>query len=385
MGTPQFAATILEALLAFDGAEVIAVYTQPDRPAGRGKKLKASEVKELAVQKNLPLHQPVNFAAAEDVATLAAYNPDYLVVAAYGIILPQSVLDIPSQMPINVHASLLPKYRGAAPIQRAIMEGEVVTGVTIMRMEAGLDTGPMLMQQAMGIDINETASQLHDELARAGGDLLIDCLARLANNAVRQMPQNDALASYASRLTKQEGQVDFSRPVKEVHAHIRGVTEWPGAYAALERAGQESVIVRLSPGIYPFSPPFAENTAPTEALDAHVGLNTIAPSNSSDSPDSCADSGSIDSDCSATPDSPVTSATFNFPDFPCLLNVPDSLNLPCSPPPGSIGGVHDNALLVACADGWYAFTRLRPAGKKDMDGASFYNGYIANSSDGIFR
>lgn len=313
MGTPQFAATILEKLLGFDGVEVVAVYTQPDRPAGRGKKLKASEVKELAVLKGLPLHQPINFARAEEREILAAYRADYLVVAAYGVILPQTVLDIPTRMPVNVHASLLPKYRGAAPIQRAIMQGEVVTGVTIMRMEAGLDTGPMLMQQAMGIDINETASQLHDELAEAGGDLLIACLTRLATTDVRQMPQDDSLSSYAGRLVKQEGEVDFSQSVKVVHAHIRGVTEWPGAYATLEREGLEPVVVRLRPGIYPFSAPFKEGTLP-----------------------------------------------------------------------GTIAGLHNGSLLVACADGWYAFTCLRPAGKKDMDGAGFHNGYIAKAGKARF-
>lgn len=306
MGTPQFAATILDELLAFEAVEVVAVYTQPDRPAGRGKKLKASEVKELALEHDLPVHQPLNFVSSEEVARLSAYDADYLVVAAYGVILPQSVLDVPRQMPINVHASLLPKYRGAAPIQRSIMEGEVVTGVTIMRMEAGLDTGPMLMQQAMGIDINETASQLHDELAKAGAALLIECLTRLPKGSVRQMAQDDRLSSYAGRLVKEEGKVVFSRPVKEVHAHIRGVTEWPGAFASLQREGQEPVVVRLRPGLYPFSAPFEEGT-----------------------------------------------------------------------PPGTIGGVSDNALLVACADGWYAFTCLRPAGKKDMDGTGFHNGYIA--------
>lgn len=306
MGTPQFAATILEKLLAFDGAEVVAVYTQPDRPAGRGKKLKASEVKVLALERGLPVHQPLNFTSVEEVQRLSAYDADFLVVAAYGVILPQSVLDVPRQMPINVHASLLPKYRGAAPIQRSIMEGEVVTGVTIMRMEAGLDSGPMLMQQAMGIDINETASQLHDELAEAGASLLIECLTRLPKGGVRPIVQDDSLSSYAGRLVKEEGKVDFSRSVKEVHAHIRGVTEWPGAFASLEREGYEPVVVRLRPGVYPFSSPFEEGTAP-----------------------------------------------------------------------GTIGGVSDNALLVACADGWYAFTCLRPAGKKDMDGAGFHNGYIA--------
>lgn len=316
MGTPQFAATILEKLLSFDGAEVVAVYTQPDRPAGRGKKMKASEVKELALSRGLPVHQPVNFTSVDEVAMLAAYEPDYLVVAAYGVILPQSVLDVPARMPLNVHASLLPKYRGAAPIQRAIMEGEVVTGVTIMRMEAGLDTGPMLMQQAMGIDINETASQLHDGLAEAGGELLLQCLGRLDSSrpgSVRQQIQDDSLSTYAVRLTKNDGAVDFSKTVAEVHAHIRGVTEWPGAHCLLERDGMEPVVIRVRPGIYPFSFPLEEGT-----------------------------------------------------------------------PPGTIGGLREGALLVACADGWYAFTTLRPAGKKDMDGTGFYNGYIAKFDSAKF-
>lgn len=314
MGTPQFAATILEKLVADDSVEVVAVYTQPDRPAGRGKKLKASEVKELALARGITVHQPVHFKDAADIATLTSYAPDFLVVAAYGIILPQAVLDIPLQMPINVHGSLLPKYRGAAPIQRAIMQGEVVTGVTIMRMEAGLDTGPMLMQQAMGIDINETASQLHDELSAAGADLLLETLQRLQQGKIRQLAQDDALSTYAARLTKQEGAVDFSQKCSAVHAHIRGVTEWPGAHATLEREGQEALTIGLRPGIYPFSAPFEAGT-----------------------------------------------------------------------PPGTIGGVEDDRLLVACADGWYAFTLLRPAGKKNMDGKAFHNGYVAQHPAARFR
>ncbi len=184
MGTPAFAATILERLLPAEFVNIVAVYTQPDRPAGRGNSLCRPPVKELAEQRGIAVEQPQDFKKTPQgdaaVAALAAYAPDVLLVAAYGLILPQRVLDIPRRMPLNVHASLLPKYRGAAPIQRAIMQGEAVTGVTIMRMEAGLDTGPIPLQRAVGIGFNDTSAVMHEELAAEGADLLIMALQRLS-------------------------------------------------------------------------------------------------------------------------------------------------------------------------------------------------------------
>ena len=202
MGTPDFSAVILEQVLAWSGGEVLAVYTQPDRPAGRGKKLQASPVKELALRHGIEVRQPLNFKNPEDVAALDGLKPDFLLVAAYGLILPQSVLDIPRFAPVNVHASLLPKYRGAAPIQRAVMNGDAQTGIAIMRMEAGLDTGPVYAMRAIPIGPEDPAGDVHDALACLGGELLLDSLPGIASGELVAAAQDDASATYAPKLGK---------------------------------------------------------------------------------------------------------------------------------------------------------------------------------------
>ncbi|MEG1610562.1 MAG: methionyl-tRNA formyltransferase, partial [Bilophila sp.] len=176
MGTPAFAATVLCRVADWQGGTVVAAYCQPDRPAGRGHKLTPPAVKVCAQERGIPVLQPFHFREQADRDALAAFCPDVLVVAAYGLILPQAVLDIPRIGPFNVHGSLLPRYRGAAPIQRAIMDGNALTGVTIMRMERGLDTGPMLAQRAIGIDLADTAATLYAELAELGGTLMVETL-----------------------------------------------------------------------------------------------------------------------------------------------------------------------------------------------------------------
>ena len=197
MGTPDFAAEILKKLLAWDGGEVVAAYTQPDRPCGRGLECRPSPVKVLAEEHGVPVFQPENFKNREDIDQLAALEPDVLAVAAYGLILPQAVLDIPRLMPVNMHASLLPKYRGAAPIQRAIQNGEHATGITIMRMEAGLDSGPILLQRAVGIGMDEHAGEIHDQLADLGGVFLVEALDRLKAGTLPLIPQDNDVATYA--------------------------------------------------------------------------------------------------------------------------------------------------------------------------------------------
>jgi len=255
MGTPDFAAAILKALLDDARSDLLAVYTQPDRPAGRGNKLTPPPVKLLAQEHNLPVFQPLHFKSDPegDAAfhELAALEPDMLLVAAYGLILPQRVLDIPRLMPLNVHASLLPKYRGAAPIQRAIMAGESVTGVTIMRMEAGLDTGPILMQRAVGIDINDTSATMHDILAIEGAALLLRTLDRLRAGslpAIAPTAQDEARATYAPKLRTIDSLLDFSLPPQALHAHIRGLTPRPGALMYLHREGKDPLAVQPAPG-----------------------------------------------------------------------------------------------------------------------------------------
>ncbi len=248
MGTPDFAATVLSHVLAWEVARVVSVYTQPDRRCGRGLGYRPSAVKSLALEHGLPVCQPQDFKSDEEVRRLAAWNPDMLLVAAYGLILPQCVLDTAPGGALNVHASLLPKYRGAAPIQRAIMNGDAVTGVTIMQMEAGLDCGPMLLQRAVGIGIHDTAATMHDELAQLGGKLLVEALKRKQRNELVAIPQEHDKATFAPKLTKVDGEIYWDRTAIEVDAHIRGVHPWPGAFFALRRVGQKAIRVAIDPG-----------------------------------------------------------------------------------------------------------------------------------------
>jgi methionyl-tRNA formyltransferase len=230
MGTPEFAATVLQQVLDSDDVTVAAVYTQPDRPCGRGKKCHPGAVKELALSRGLPVHQPESFKDPAEVATLAAYAPDVLLVAAYGMILPQTVLDVPRLMPINVHASLLPSWRGAAPIERAIEAGDPLTGVTIMRMVAALDAGPMIMQRVLAIGANDTAGMLRAELADLGGRLLTHALKRLRVGGVPMVDQDPDRVTFAKKIDKAEAFIEWTKPAAVIHNLIRAMTPHPGAF-----------------------------------------------------------------------------------------------------------------------------------------------------------
>lgn len=322
MGTSPFAADILRRLHRFAaetaGVELVGVYCQPDRPAGRGHKLVAPPVKELAATLDLPVAQPLHFREQAEREALRALHPDVLAVAAYGLILPQAVLDIPTIGPFNVHASLLPRLRGAAPIERAVMAGDVQTGVTIMRMEAGLDTGPMLAQKALAIGLDDTGGDLHRELALLGGDLLVEVLADcLAGEPPVPVAQNECRATYAAKLTREDGDIDWRLPVREVHARLRGVTPRPGGRAVLDLDGR-ILAVKLTPGRF--------------GRDFAVPFST--------------------------------------------LNLPDG----AAPAPGTLLGLHRDSLAVACADAAYLIPELCPAGKKAMPAAAFWNGYLRGVS-----
>jgi methionyl-tRNA formyltransferase len=244
MGTPEFALPTLEGLLAA-GLPVIAVYTQPDRPSGRGKQLTPPPVKQLATAHGIPLFQPLKLRLPEVVAELQALAPDLIVVVAYGQILPKSVLDIPRYGCINVHASLLPKYRGAAPINHAIMAGESETGVTTMYMDVGLDTGDMLVKRTTKIAPDETAGELHDRLAQLGRETMLATLERLCAGTLVREKQDDALTCYAPLLRKEQGLIDWSRSAIELHNQVRGLDPWPGAYTLL--AGDPLKLARTRP------------------------------------------------------------------------------------------------------------------------------------------
>ncbi|WP_268798690.1 methionyl-tRNA formyltransferase [Pseudomonas huanghezhanensis] len=231
-GTPEFAAEHLKALLD-SPYEVIAVYTQPDRPAGRGQKLMPSPVKHLAQQHAIPVLQPPTLRDAAAQSELAALKPDLLVVVAYGLILPQVVLDIPRLGCINSHASLLPRWRGAAPIQRAVEAGDTESGVTVMRMEAGLDTGPMLLKVSTPITGEDTGGTLHDRLAEMGPPAVLQAIAGLAAGTLTDEVQDDTLATYAHKLNKDEARIDWSRPALELERLVRAFNPWPVCHSTL--------------------------------------------------------------------------------------------------------------------------------------------------------
>lgn len=231
-GTPEFAAQHLQALLDA-GREIVAVYTQPDRPAGRGQKLAPSPVKQLALQHGIAVYQPQTLRDPAAQAELAALTPDLMVVVAYGLILPQVVLDTPRLGCINSHASLLPRWRGAAPIQRAIEAGDASSGVTVMQMEAGLDTGPMLLKVTTTITAEDTGGSLHDRLATLGSQAVVEAVTKLAAGELRGEVQDDTLATYAHKLNKDEARLDWSRPAVELERLVRAFNPWPICHSTL--------------------------------------------------------------------------------------------------------------------------------------------------------
>jgi methionyl-tRNA formyltransferase len=243
-GTPEFAAIHLRALID-SKHQLISVYTQPDRPAGRGKKLQASPVKQLAIEHDLPVQQPASLRSAEAQQALAALQADLLIVVAYGLILPQPVLDTPRYGCINVHASLLPRWRGAAPIQRAIQAGDTETGVTIMQMDAGLDTGDMLATATCPIDARTTAASLHDELARIGPPLLLQVLADLEAYLGKAKHQDQGEVTYAEKILKPEAELDWRLDADTIDRTVRAFNPFPVCFTTL--AGERVRIWQARP------------------------------------------------------------------------------------------------------------------------------------------
>ncbi|HEX6591074.1 MAG TPA: methionyl-tRNA formyltransferase [Moraxellaceae bacterium] len=232
-GTPDFAAESLKALLQQGQHEVVAVYTQPDRPAGRGRELKASPVKELALEHRIPVYQPASLRVPEAQADLAELKPDLMIVAAYGLILPKAVLEIPRLGCLNVHASLLPRWRGAAPIQRAILAGDRETGITIMQMDEGLDTGAMRYMERCPISSSDTGESLHNRLALLGGEALVAALELLVRNELPSETQNDADSVYAPKLSKEEARLDWNQPAEALACAVRAYNPVPVAFTTL--------------------------------------------------------------------------------------------------------------------------------------------------------
>ncbi len=229
MGTPDFSVGTLEALVEA-GHEVVLAVTQPDKPKGRGKEMQFTPVKECAIKHQIPVYQPRRIREAECVEELRKYNADIMVVVAFGQILPKEILEMTPYGCVNVHASLLPKYRGAAPIQWAILDGEEVTGVTTMQMNEGLDTGDMLLKIELPIESKETGGSLHDKLASAGATLCVETLKRLEEGSITPIPQGDSPTSYAKMLDKRLGNIDWKKDAVQIERLIRGLSPWPSAY-----------------------------------------------------------------------------------------------------------------------------------------------------------
>ncbi len=326
MGTPQFAAQVLENIVKFEHAEIVALYAQPDRQAGRGKKLHEPETKILATSLGIPVFQPQSFKNnPEALAQLKELNPDVLVVAAYGMLLPQEVLDIPKYGAYNVHASLLPQYRGAAPVQRALIAGDRLTGVTIMRMEKGLDTGPILLQQVVDIKDSESLSDncytLLEALADRGGKLMNMALNMIRDNRADVVMQNHEKATHAPKLTKQEALIDWAKSAEEIHNHVRGFSPNPGATAKLQINDKEPIQVRIEKGF----------------VLERLGFDVVE------------------------------------------WNTQNTQS-PCSESHvGKIMGIYNDYILVKTGKGYYGISQIRLAGKDPMNAKAFNNGYFKNN------
>lgn len=247
MGSPALALPPLEALIAA-GHEIACVYSQPARPAGRGKHERPTPVAAFAAARGIEVRTPKSLRKAEEQAAFAALRLDAAIVVAYGLILPKAVLDAPRLGAFNLHASLLPRWRGAAPIQRAIMAGDAVTGVQVMRMEEGLDTGPVLASAETPIEFDDNTGALHDRLAQLGAPLLVETLAKLERGSVSETPQSEQGVTYAHKITPAETRIDWTRPAREVDAHIRGLSPSPGAWFELDGARVKALHSRMGQG-----------------------------------------------------------------------------------------------------------------------------------------
>ncbi len=270
-GTPDFALASLEALVAA-GHKPCAVLTQPDRPAGRGKQLTASPVKTFAGEHGIPVLQPATLRDDEQVAALADLEPDVMIVAAYGLILPQAVLDVPRAGCLNVHASLLPRWRGAAPIQAAILAGDEQTGVCLMQMEAGLDTGPVFAYDAIDIGERESAGELHDRLAAAGGQLLVAHLEDILAGGLAAKPQDDALATYAPKIRPADAQLDWQLDAAELERMVRAYNPVPGAWFM---AGDERTKCWQARRVDLDAPPGTVLAAGADGIDVACGQGAL--------------------------------------------------------------------------------------------------------------
>ena len=278
MGTPQFAVPALETLIAGskpglvlqEGYEIVTVITRPDKPSGRGKEVVYSPVKQLALSQEIPVWQPGSLKRQENIEMLAAYQSDLFIVAAFGQILPQAVLDLPRYGTLNIHASLLPKYRGVSPISEAILQGDTETGVTIMLIDAGVDTGPILLQRAIPIAEDDTTGSLTLKLAALGASALLEALPLWVQGNITPQPQDERFASHTHRLHKEDGKIDWNRPADVLARTVRAFTPWPGAYT-----NWGNKILKIISAHTIQSDPGSEARAGTVSLRKENGLQTL--------------------------------------------------------------------------------------------------------------
>lgn len=273
-GTPEFAVAPFKALLD-SNHEVIAVYSQPDRPAGRGRVLTPSPVKEAALAAGIQVLQPLNFKAEAERAQLAELNPDLMVVVAYGLLLPQAVLDIPRLGCLNIHASLLPRWRGAAPIQRAIAAGDEETGVCIMQMEAGLDTGPVHLERRLAIEPKDTAQSLHDRLSVLGAEALLEALPLLEQPGHRPTPQPEQGACYAQKLRKEEAWLDWTLDAKQLERQVRAFNPWPVAQTQYQAQTLRLWFATALDGVTTDAAPGSILSATAQGIDVATGRGVL--------------------------------------------------------------------------------------------------------------
>lgn len=274
MGTPDFAVPCLE-MLVKEEYEIVAVVTQPDRPKGRGKKLTAPPVKEFALKSGLDVLQPERIKTPEVVGTLISLQPDVIVVVAFGQILSKAILDIPVYGCINVHASLLPYYRGAAPIHWAVIGGEAVTGITTMFMDVGLDTGDMILKKEIPIGKDETTGEIHDKLMNLGAGVLKDTLTLIAHNMAPRIPQNHAVSTYAPLLTRNLERVDWQQPAEKIHNLVRGMNPWPGAYFCYQNKTFKIWRTRIYDAAMTAGRPGRVSKITNEGIVIETGLGTV--------------------------------------------------------------------------------------------------------------
>jgi methionyl-tRNA formyltransferase len=319
-GTPDFSVPALEALVA-SGHSVVGVLTQPDRPKGRGRQIAASPVKAAALAHGIPVSQPQSLKSEADRAELAAWRPDVLVVVAYGLILPRAALALPRLGCINIHASLLPRWRGAAPIQRAILAGDAHTGVTIMIMDVGLDTGPMLLRERVAIEANDTGGSLHDRLATLGASALIEGLAKHAAGTLEAVPQPSEGVTYAAKIDKSEALIDWNRDARAIERQVRAFNPWPIAETRLE-GEQLRVFGAVAEGFVE-----GELEGPPDGAMETAGSGKIADDRGSSAPE-----------------------------------------------PGTIVTVRDDAVVVACGRGRLALRHVQRPGRRAVAARDFAHG-----------